>query len=70
MLSIFYLQVHDVLLNKEADDKTKDENRYDIHGLTVYKDDIYYSESRGYAIKRCNKNNCTNPITLRNNTSE
>lgn len=57
-------------MNKETGDQTRDEDKYDIHGLTVYKDDIYYSESRAFAIKKCNKNNCTDPITLRNNTSK
>lgn len=60
-----------MLLNKETEDKIKNEEGInDIHGLTVYKNDIYYSESRGFAIRKCNKNNCTDPITLRNNTSE
>lgn len=59
-----------VLLNKELDEKPRDEGKYDILGLTVYKDDIYYSEWHGFAIRKCNKNNCTSPITLRNNTSE
>lgn len=68
-VSVFgvHLQLQDVLPNRNT---SAAEEKYDIYGLTVYKENIYYSESRGFAIKKCNKNNCTSPEILRNNTSE
>lgn len=62
-LSTCVLQVHEVL--SKASGKGRK-----VESVTIYKDEMFFSESFDSTIRRCNKNKCNESTVLRNNTRE
>lgn len=40
-----------------------------INTVTVYNENIYYSDNSDHTIRKCSKNDCHNPEIIRNDTS-